>query len=242
MAYQRWFGAALMGLVAWMQAPNLSWSALESCGSGKVEHDPLSLYGDEMVFSVLRDGDPIGIHRVTFDVDGDRLLVGSRFEARVKVLFITAFEYLYESQSVWRDGCLVELKAITDDNGTKSRVSARLANGQLVIEGPSGAMRGKAGMFPTDHWHSGVLQSDRVLNTITGQVARVNIADMGEGQVTVNDSPEAARRYVYSGDLQTEVWYDREGRWVKMRFRADDGSTIEYVCRKCRRASPRDPA
>lgn len=97
-------------------------------------------------------------------------------------------------------------------------------------------------MFPTDHWHSGVLQSDRVLNTITGRVARVDIADMGEAQVVVNDAPESARRYVYSGDLQTEVWYDREGRWVKMRFRADDGSTIEYVCRKCRRASPRDPA
>jgi len=242
MKYQRWFGAALMGLVAWMQAPSLAWSAVESCNTGKVEHDPLSLYGDEMVFSVLRDGDPIGVHRVTFDVDGDQLLVGSRFEARVKVLFVTAFEYVHESKSVWRDGCLIELKATTDDNGAKSRVSARLANGQLVIEGPSGAIRGKAGLFPTDHWHSGVLQSDRVLNTITGEVARIEIADMGKGQVMINDAPDSARRYVYSGDLQTEVWYDRDGRWVKMRFRADDGSTVEYVCRKCRRDRSRDPA
>jgi hypothetical protein len=33
--------------------------------------------------------------------------------------------------------------------------------------------------------------------------------------------------------LNTEVWYDDLGRWVKMRFNGPDGSAIEYVCRRC---------
>ena len=42
-----------------------------------------------------------------------------------------------------------------------------------------------------------------------------------------------ATRYAYTGDLDNEVWYDDVGRWVKMRFKGRDGSTIDYVCRRC---------
>ena len=50
-----------------------------------------------------------------------------------------------------------------------------------------------------------------------------------------------ATRFAYSGDLQNEVWYDDAGRWVKMRFKGRDGSTIEYVCRRCQ-GGPRGKA
>ena len=33
-------------------------------------------------------------------------------------------------------------------------------------------------------------------------------------------------------DLQL-TWYDEEGRWVKLRCRAKDGSMIDYICRQC---------
>ena len=44
-----------------------------------------------------------------------------------------------------------------------------------------------------------------------------------------------AQRYRYFGDLSVDIWYDGDGRWVKMQFTAKDGSSIEYVCRSCRR-------
>lgn len=234
MTYRRWIGVMIIVLVGWLQSPMKAWSALESCAGPPADRDPLSLYGDEMLFSVLREGKPIGSHRVSFGREGESLVVDSRFEAEVKVMFITAFEYLYRSRSVWRDGCMVKLQATTDDNGERSRVTARLADGRLMIDGPSGETHGLPGLFPTDHWHAGVLGSDQVLNTITGRVASVDILDMGEAAIRAEDGRiVSARHYVYSGDLHTEVWYDASGRWVKMRFRAEDGSRIEYVCRKC---------
>ena len=235
-------GAVLLAVMAFLHEPKIASSALETCDPGASSSDPLSLYGDEMVFSVMRNGEPIGVHRVNFDRNGDELIVASRFEAEVKFLFLTAFEYLYESKAVWRNGCMVELKATTDDNGDKSRVLALLANGQLKIEGPAGTISGRAGLLPSNHWNSGILESTQVLNTITGQVASINIADLGEKPVVVNSQPASARHYVYSGDLQTEVWYDDSGRWVKMRFRAEDGSRIEYICKKCRRDGVSGPA
>jgi hypothetical protein len=36
-----------------------------------------------------------------------------------------------------------------------------------------------------------------------------------------------AKRYELTGDIDCNIWY-RDGRWVKLRFQASDGSTIDY--------------
>ena len=214
----------------------------EGCQSGNTWRDPLDLYGNELSFDVFRNGDEVGFHRVSFRPAGDSLIVKSEFSVEVQVLFFTAYRYRYTSTDVWRHGCLVSLEAEVEDNGTPSVVRAKAENSRLTIVGPSGVAMTDAGMFPTNHWHAGVLGAERVLNTITGTVADVRIVDDGVDWVMVNDETHPVRRYHYTGDLRNTVWYDGDGRWVKMRFTAEDGSTIEYVCAQCRPGQSREPA
>ncbi len=195
--------------------------------------DPLALYGDTILFSVARNGTPVGNHRISIERRGAELTVNSSFEITVNVLFFTAYRYRYESSSIWHRGCLVALEAVTNDNGEVSRVEARRVGDELRIEGPSGIVSHQPGLYPTEHWHAGVLAAESVLNTISGKVNRVRIEAAGDDMVIVDGKPHPARRYVYRGELENEVWYDDEGRWVRMRFRAKDGSTIEYECRRC---------
>lgn len=214
----------------------------ETCQSGTTWRDPLDLYGNELVFSVFRDGDKVGFHRVVFRSVGDSLIAESEFSLAVKVLFFTAYRYRYTSTDVWRQGCLVSVDATVDENGNQTSVRADAEERRLTIAGPSGIETADAGIFPTNHWHDGVIGAQRVLNTITGKVADVRIVDDGVDWVTVNGETYPARRYHYTGDLRNTVWYDDDGRWVKMRFTAEDGSTIEYVCAQCRRVPSREPA
>jgi len=214
----------------------------ESCPTGTTLPDPLDLYGNELSFDVLRNGDEVGFHRVSFRPAGDSLIVESEFSVEVKVLFFTAYRYRYTSTDVWRHGCLVSLEAKVEDNGTRSFVRANAENNRLTIVGPSGVETADAGIFPTNHWHAGVLGAERVLNTITGKVADVRIVDDGVDWVTVDGEPQPVRRYHYTGDLENTVWYDEHGRWMKMRFAAEDGSTIEYICTQCRRAPSQAPS
>ncbi|TVR96742.1 MAG: hypothetical protein EA406_11340 [Rhodospirillales bacterium] len=196
--------------------------------------DPIALYGEELRFRVLREGSPVGVHRVRFQRQGDRVIADTRFDLEVRVLFFTAYRFQYQSRDVWQDGCLVSLTAKTDDNGAVSAVAAERRNGRLHVEGPGGRFTTEPGIFPTTHWNAEVVGSDRVLNTINGRIAEVDIRPMGRSRVTLSGTSADARHYRYTGDLQTEVWYDSDGRWVKMRFQAKDGSTIEYQCESCR--------
>ena len=51
--------------------------------------DPISLYGPEIRFDVLREGRPAGLHTVTFESTNDGVFVQSNFELKVDLLFVT---------------------------------------------------------------------------------------------------------------------------------------------------------
>lgn len=219
------------GLAVMTPAAHATIAPSDRC-SGEM-HDPLSLYGESLRFRVLRNGSPIGYHEVTFDRRGDKVVAHSRFEAEVRILFYTAYRYQYRSRDVWRDGCLVALKAETNDNGKEMRVEAALEGEALRITSSAGTRTTELGIFPTTHWNAGVIGATRVLNTITGTIAKVELIALGKEEVMVEGRPVPAHRYRYTGEIESEVWYDADGRWVKMRFNAQDGSTIEYVCERC---------
>ena len=73
-----------------------------------------------------------------------------------------------------------------------------------------------------------MLQSNRLFNTLTGRANQYQLEKIGEETLTAGAVKLSATRYRYSGQLNSDVWYDNRGRWVKLQFTADDGSVIEY--------------
>ena len=88
-------------------------------------------------------------------------------------------------------------------------------------------------MLPISHWNAALLAGGPLLNGMTGEVDEVKVAEQGFDTVSTRNGSLRARHYLYSGDLSGEIWYDEDGRWVKLRFRAEDGSMIDYICRQC---------
>ncbi len=202
-------------------------------GPAAAAPDPLSLYGEAIEFDVLRNGEPVGFHHVRFARDGQDLVVSSRFRLAVKALFVTVYRYSYDSEGRWRDGRLHALRARVDDDGAKTSVEALRRGERLAVRDGDGVVAVDAPLFPTNHWNVAVLSQRRVLNTLTGRVNEVRIEPAARDRVETERGPVPATQYVYRGDLATQVWYDDAGRWVKMRFRAADGSVIDYRCRRC---------
>jgi hypothetical protein len=209
----------------------------QSVAAIAVDFDPIALYGAEIHFDILRKGSPAGSHIVTFERMGDGVLVRSNFELKVDLLFVTVYRFLYRSEAFWRGGSLQHLTANVDDNGATFSIGATRDGNSVSIEHDQKTYEVSEPLFPTSHWNSHVLGQKRVLNTLTGRINRVTIEPGIREQVTTEWGDVTATRYAYTGDLNTEVWYDDLGRWVKMRFGARDGSTIEYVCRRCQGGS-----
>tara|TARA_R110000824_G_scaffold118960_14_gene272176 strand:+ start:311209 stop:311856 length:648 start_codon:yes stop_codon:yes gene_type:complete len=192
-----------------------------------------ALYGDSILFDVYRDGTRVGSQRVDFEEKDGALAVDINFQLVIKALYITFYKMNYSSDSLWKDGQLVSLSSRTDQNGKVRTVTASLKDGKLVGKGPEGPLSAPLGTYPTDHWNAGVIGSKELVNTINGRVNEVRLVPKGYEQVSTERGPVRAMRYQYEGEIQNEVWYDAEGRWVHMRFLGEDGSVIEFKCAKC---------
>lgn len=202
--------------------------------------EPGNLYGQMIEFDVFRKGARVGSHSVEFRPEGQILAVDSRFRLKIDVLFFTAYAFDYRSRAQWRDGELVDLRVVVDDNGDPFSLVAERQGGAMRLTRPNENESVAAPILPTNHWNAAVLRESRVLNTLTGRINNVEIVPEGEEIVPTERGPVRATRYRYTGDLQNEVWYDAAGRWVKMRFKGKDGTDIEYVCRRCQGGTVRE--
>ncbi|MEQ8735272.1 MAG: DUF6134 family protein [Rhodospirillaceae bacterium] len=204
--------------------------------AGRSGTDPFELYPNGLEFDVYRKGNRVGTHEVTFEKDAGSLKVTSKFKLRVKVLFVTAYKFDFESTGLWRDGILQSLVAETNDNGKESSVDAYLSeDGKFYATGRKGPFVTNNWVYPTTHWNVGAVESDVVLNTLNGQLAKVEVLRKGIELVETKEGGSVdAERFEYTGELRdTIVWYDSDGRWVRMKFTTKQGETLDYVCREC---------
>ena len=138
----------------------------------------------------------------------------------------------WDAVELWSGGELQSIEAFTNDDGDLVHVQATRDSEGLQVQTNDGAYETPA-VLPISHWNAALLEGGPLLNGMTGEVDEVQVFDQGLDTVSTRNGSLRARHYLYSGDLNGEIWYDEDGRWVKLRFRANDGSMIDYICRKC---------
>ncbi|MBK8158021.1 MAG: hypothetical protein IPK59_04295 [Rhodospirillaceae bacterium] len=195
--------------------------------------DPLALYGPRVAYDILRNGEKVGDHQITFSRQGEALIAETSASIEIPFLFLTGYRFDYQSTSVWEDNLLTRLTARTDDDGELSEVSVTRDDQDMSVTGPTGTLELERPLLPTEHWSQSFVQDQQVLNTITGHVNNITTTTIGSAFVPAANGIIRANRYRLDGDIRLETWYDPAGRWLGMRFAGEDGSTIEYRCRTC---------
>ena len=198
-----------------------------------ISWNPFDLYGDTIKFDVFREGTRVGFHNVTFSGGPGDFWVTTRFELEIKILFISAYAFKYFSKANWKDGVLNEISVVVDDDGEPFSLKGARETEEIMIKSTKSNYRAKLPLFPTNHWNAGVLDQKVVLNTLTGELNQVEIIARGIQTLSSEYGDTKGQRYSYTGDLDTDVWYDEMGRWVGMEFKGRDGISIKYVCRLC---------
>ena len=180
-----------------------------------------------LAFTVLRDGEPIGTHRVEFKQDGDALAVAIAIDMVVKLALIPVYRYTHRSHEVWHLGTLRTLESRTNDNGTRTELRARRTAGGLAVEGSGGSFLAPANTEPTSYWHENMTLQSRLLDTQNGVLVDVTARKTGTRRAIVAGHEIEVRTYQLSGDLESQLGYSASGEWVNLAFMAR-GSRIAY--------------
>ena len=79
-------------------------------------------------------------------------------------------------------------------------------------------------MAPLSH----MARAGQLIDPADGAVMTVDVGDAKWEEITVRGETIRARRYVMTGDLDRELWYDAAGMLVKVRFAGEDGSDLQF--------------
>jgi len=184
----------------------------------------------EINFQVLRKGKPFGWHNLSFQPTEDGgFTATSDVDLTAKIGPITAYKYRHDSVETWKDGRLVGLEAETLKNGKDIVAQAELTEMGLFVEGTNYNDTYPADIIPANHWNISQLYSDTMLSTEGGQPLGVAVENLGRETLTIAGEPIEATKFKLVSDLTVFLWYDDNGRWLKLDFTARGSQHIEYV-------------
>jgi hypothetical protein len=184
--------------------------------------------GNRLAFDVVRNGSKLGKHVLTFEPAGDALTVRIAVDLAYKIGFITLYHYTHRATELWQGGQVVTIQTTTDDNGDKNTVTAHREAAGLYVQGTKAPRYlAPADALPGTHWNKAQLdgpwintQDGRLMHPKVTPTGIVSIPGAGGGTVRAN-------RYVVSGDVQMETFYDAHSAWAGLAFKKD-GSDIRY--------------
>jgi Family of unknown function (DUF6134) len=184
---------------------------------------------DRLAFHIVRKGQTIGEHSLTFTRAGDGLTVGVAADIVVGIGPIALFRYKHRATEQWRGEQVVSVDAETNDDGTPRRMSARRDESGLVVEG-SRAPRytAPARSLPGTHWDRAMLDAP-FINTEDGRLMSPTVKLVGMETLATTGGSVQAQRYALRGDADLDTYYDLTPSWVGLRFTAKDGSEIRYL-------------
>jgi Family of unknown function (DUF6134) len=160
----------------------------------------------------------VGRHVITFACDGDDLVVETRIEGEVTVLAIPIFKREGTYREVWREGRLIAFDSRVVDNGEVYEVSARANGDRTIINGRRGRIEAPAAIVSNHPWNHEVIDRTLLFDTQRGRLQKVQVVPTGTETIPVAGHEVAARKYLVSGDLERELWYDETGNWLQSRL------------------------
>jgi hypothetical protein len=185
--------------------------------------------GDRLCFDIIRKGDKIGEHTLTFARTSDALTVAVGVDIVVGFGPIAFFRYKHRATVHWQSGEVVSVDAETNDDGTPRQMTARRDESGLVVQG-SRAPRYIAPpqSLPGTHWDKAMLNGP-FINTEDGRLMSPKVTLVGMEKLDVTGGSVEAQHYTMRGDANLDTFYDLTPSWVGLRFTAHDGSEIRYL-------------
>ncbi|MEO3473685.1 DUF6134 family protein [Roseomonas sp. CAU 1739] len=181
----------------------------------------------QLSFRVIREGSGIGRHVLAFEPDGTRLTVRISVDLAVGFGPITLYRYSHRAVERWEDGRITGFEAQTNDDGSRSTITMVPQGDTLAVDSSrAGRYVAPPGAVPATHWNRRMLDGP-FINTQTGEVMRPAVRRVGPEALPW--APQRrGDRFVLSGDVDLETWYDASPAWLGLRFRGSDGSAIHY--------------
>jgi hypothetical protein len=183
----------------------------------------------EWRFRVYLDDREIGYHHFRLTENGNDARLITRAELEVTFLKLPVFSYTHENTEHWDGECLESIASVTDENGEVYRVSGDAASDGFRVTTNTGESVLPDCISTFAYWDRSFLQRSSLLNSQTGEYVDVEVDYLGERLISIGSTTLPAHQYrLEAEDLELELWYSQEGRWLALQSSVEGGRLLRY--------------
>ena len=180
-------------------------------------------------FRVYLDEDEIGSQIFEVTTEGTRTQVEIQASFEVSYFFIPFYKYRHKNTETWEGDCLKEIRAETSDNGESFFVQGHAQNGKFHLHTHNGQSSVKGCIETFAYWNPEWFQSDRLLNSQTGELQPVQVTTIGEETITVRGTPTTTEHQrIVSDQFTIDLWYTAKREWVALQSTTKAGKKLRY--------------
>ena len=163
-----------------------------------------------LTYDVLRQGDRIGTHTVSFERMGEELTVRTETNVEFTAYVVFDIDWTHQSVEIWGTGGLKEFTSFTNEDGRKRQVHAQRDGDRLIVESTGGHREFPADVLPVTLWHPETVHQHQLLDPIKGRLRKVTVTDGGTEQLEIEGRTVEAKHYRVRGDLRRDVGVIRD--------------------------------
>lgn len=180
-------------------------------------------------FKVYREGDPLGVVMLRFDIKDGKYVVDTQTLLDFRVGPFTLYYYALRAQDEWDGSNLVRARGVVNDDGEVFIVDGRAEPGGFRFAGSDGEHLAPAGKsVPSTYWNYALTDATKLIDLQYGRLRNITMTEVGPETILAEGKQVEAVHYQMRGELDLDIWYGRNGEWVKMTF-VHDGADFEYV-------------
>lgn len=184
----------------------------------------------EWRFTVYLDETPIGYHDFSVEQAQGHGTITTRAHFDVTFLKIPLFEYRHQNTEQWHKQCLKSIASTTDQNGERFQVEGAIIDNEFEVSTSKGNVSLPACISSFAYWDKSFLRHTRLLNSQTGEYLEVDVEELDAQSVLVSNTSVPAERYrLTASELDIELWYSSNDRWLGLQAKTDNGRLLRYV-------------
>ena len=189
------------------------------------EEFPFCLYEESKIdFIILRDEKEVGWHKVVFEKTSNGFNVHTTAYIKARYLLLLDYIFEYSSKANWINNEINTQEIIIDDDGDKyniyiNKISEELL--EITDEDNNTYTAPNKNILPSDHWHPYEVKYNNIINTLNGEILKTSVTKVDKNTWFVD------------GKVKYYINYDNNGKWIGLKFNADEDTVIEYICTSC---------
>ncbi|MED5531020.1 MAG: DUF6134 family protein [Pseudomonadota bacterium] len=182
-------------------------------------------------FSLVWRGLEVGYSKINLTQSGNKVTANIDVEISVKILSFDAFSYKLKNKETWESGTLTKLASETLVGKKKEFAKGNRTSKGFKVEGSkfSGIVKGNPAT--TSYFSPDFLKRKTWISTQDGDPLEISTTKVGADMAKSLKGNIPATLWKVTGDLELELLYSEEGKWLGSRFYAG-GSQAEFVLNK----------